>query len=128
MNDPIAMDTEVRITPVVAGAKNGGLFQIVLGAALIAISLIPAVAAFSAPLAAGMLSAGIGLAVGGVAQLLTKTPSTSASSSADNGTANNYFSSLENVVGQGQPVPLLYGRLRVGSHVISQGINTDITD
>ncbi|WP_213993876.1 tail assembly protein [Sodalis sp. dw_96] len=121
MHTRLKRHTEIRITPVVAGAKNGGLFQTILGAALIVIGVIFSETPFGAPL----IATGIGLAAGGVAQMLTKTPKTSTSSSADNGATNNYFSSLENVVGQGDPVPLLYGRMRVGSHVISQGLITD---
>ncbi|WP_413730783.1 tail assembly protein [Sodalis sp. RH22] len=131
MHVRLKQNTEIRITPVVAGAKNAGLFQTVLGAALIAVGVIVGGMSFglAAPISAGLISVGIGLMAGGVAQMLTKTPKTnSSSSSTDNGIANNYFSSLENVVGQGDPVPLLYGRMRVGSHVISQGITTDKTE
>ncbi|AHF77895.1 Tail assembly protein I [Sodalis praecaptivus] len=121
MHAKIGKDTEVRITPVVAGAKSGGLFQTILGTALVAVGVWLSGTPFGAPL----IATGIGLMAGGVAQMLTRTPKTSSSSNADNGEANNYFSSLENVVGQGDPVPLLYGRMRVGSHVISQGLITD---
>ncbi|WP_413724642.1 tail assembly protein [Sodalis sp. RH16] len=129
MHARLKRKTEIRITPVVAGAKNGGLFQTILGSALIAIGVVVTGMTFGSAAAVGgaLISVGIGLAAGGVAQMLTKTPKTSTSSNADNGTANNYFSSLENVVGQGDPVPLLYGRMRVGSHVISQGLITDVT-
>ncbi|WP_243701391.1 hypothetical protein [Sodalis ligni] len=126
MHARLKRKTKIRIMPVVAGAKNGGLFQTILGAALVAVG---AVLSFT-PLAAAspfLYATGASMILGGVAQMLTKTPKTSSSSSADNGTGNNFFSSLENVVGQGDPVPLLYGRLRVGSHVISQGLITDVT-
>ncbi|ECV9903517.1 tail assembly protein [Salmonella enterica subsp. enterica] len=38
----------------------------------------------------------------------------------DNGKQNTYFSSLENMVAQGNPVPVLYGEMKIGSRVISQ--------
>ncbi len=134
MHARLKQNTEIRITPVVAGAKNGGLFQTILGAALVVIGAIGVFTPFGQALGGAVwgtyaMQIGAAMMIGGVAQMLTKTPKTnSSSSSTDNGIANNYFSSLENVVGQGDPVPLLYGRMRVGSHVISQGITTDKTE
>lgn len=44
---------------------------------------------------------------------------------AENNTiTNNSFTSAENRVGQGRPVPLLLGEMVVGSNVISLGIDT----
>lgn len=130
MHARLKRETEIRITPVIAGAKNGGLFQTILGAALVVIGAIGTFTQSGQALGGAAwgpyaMQVGGAMMLGGVAQMLTKTPKTSASSSADNGAANNYFSSLENVVGQGGPVPLLYGRMRVGSHVISPGLITD---
>ncbi len=128
MHARLKQNTEIRITPVVAGAKNAGLFQTVLGAALVAVGVVLSFTPFAAA-SPFLYATGASMMLGGVAQMLTKTPKTNSSSSGtDNGIANNYFSSLENVVGQGDPVPLLYGRMRVGSHVISQGITTDKTE
>ncbi|GCL27810.1 phage tail assembly protein [Escherichia coli] len=44
--------------------------------------------------------------------------------SADNGKQNTFFSSLDNMIAQGNPLPVLYGEMRVGSRVISQSIST----
>lgn len=41
---------------------------------------------------------------------------------------NNSYSSVENRIGQGHPVPLLYGEMLVGSNVLSLGIDTSNTD
>lgn len=49
---------------------------------------------------------------------------TSAESQNDNTINNTSFGSAENRVGQGQPVPILLGRMVVGSNVISLGIDT----
>ncbi|EEV8233620.1 tail assembly protein [Escherichia coli] len=35
-----------------------------------------------------------------------------------------YFSSLDNMVAQGNVLPVLYGEMRVGSRVVSQEIST----
>ncbi|EOY9796816.1 hypothetical protein ACSQIW_005203, partial [Escherichia coli] len=37
---------------------------------------------------------------------------------------NTYFSSLDNMVAQGNVLPVLYGEMRVGSRVISQEVST----
>ncbi|MEL3592177.1 hypothetical protein R9R73_00090, partial [Escherichia coli] len=42
----------------------------------------------------------------------------------DNGKQNTYFSSLDNMVAQGNVLPVLYGEMRVGSRVVSQEIST----
>ncbi|MGL5281781.1 MAG: hypothetical protein ACRC8W_08565, partial [Plesiomonas shigelloides] len=64
------------------------------------------------------------MALGGVASLLTKTP-TLQSRSTDNGKENTYFSNLDNTVAQGSFVPLLYGEMMTGSKVLSQGLSTE---
>ncbi len=124
----------IHIVPRVAGAKNGGIFQIVLGVAAIAASFVTAgasMAAWGAALGAGGLTAstvlfslGASMILGGVAQMLTPKAKTPDYSSTDNGRQNTYFSSLDNMVAQGNPLPVLYGEMRVGSRVVSQEIST----
>lgn len=122
-------DDVIRIAPILAGAKQGGLFQTLLGAALI-------VAAFYFPPAAGlatlgtpgaivapmMLSMGVSMALGGVSQMLSpQQRGLSAKDGPDNGASYN-FNGPVNTSAQGNPVPVLYGRMIVGSAVISAGI------
>ncbi|STP66930.1 Phage-related protein, tail component [Enterobacter hormaechei] len=49
---------------------------------------------------------------------------TSAEAAETNTLTNNSFTSAENRVGQGHPVPILLGEMEVGSNVISLGIDT----
>ncbi|MGC8164914.1 tail assembly protein, partial [Salmonella enterica] len=42
----------------------------------------------------------------------------------DNGKQNTWFSSLDNMVAQGNALPVLYGEMLVGSRTISQEIST----
>lgn len=42
----------------------------------------------------------------------------------DNGKQNTYFSSLDNMMAQGNALPVLYGEMLVGSRTISQEIST----
>ncbi|END90631.1 putative tail assembly protein I [Escherichia coli P0302293.7] len=61
--------------------------------------------------------------LGGVAQMLAPKARTPRSQT-DNGKQNTYFSSLDNMVAQGNVLPVLYGEMRVGSRVVSQEIST----
>ncbi|SQX44326.1 tail:host specificity protein [Escherichia coli] len=67
---------------------------------------------------------GASMILGGVAQMLAPKPRTPRTQTTDNGKQNTYFSSLDNMVAQGNPLPVLYGEMRVGSRVVSQEIST----
>ncbi|VVD74307.1 phage tail protein [Pandoraea aquatica] len=108
----------------VAGSKRGGLFQTILGAALIALSVWnPAFLAASGVFSAGSIGLmGASLALGGVVQLLSPQQSgLSVKDSPDNGASYN-FNGPVNTQAQGNPVGVLYGEMTVGSAVISAGI------
>lgn len=110
---------DIRIAPMMAGAKSGGFLQILLGGALIAASFIPGV---GPAFAATLLGMGTSMALGGVVQMLAPQQSgSSASDKAENGASYN-FNGPVNTTAQGNPVPVLYGRMVVGSAVISAGI------
>ncbi|WP_186042166.1 tail assembly protein [Burkholderia gladioli] len=122
LDSPVSGE-EIRIAPVIAGAKRGGLFQTILGAALIAASFfIPGGGAFgiSALSSGAVFGMGAALALGGVMQMIS--PQTGGlASTVDNGTSY-YFNGPVNSAAQGEPVPIVYGRMIVGSKRISSGI------
>jgi len=69
----------------------------------------------------------VAVTVASVAYSLYMTSHMKTASSADqdtNSITNNSFTSAENRIGQGRPVPLLLGEMVVGSNVISLGIDT----
>ena len=66
---------------------------------------------------------GVGMALGGVAQMLTRPPAMTPSNGADKG-RNSSFSNLTNSAAQGQVVPLAYGRVYCGSRIVSQGVES----
>lgn len=108
---------DIRIAPLVGGRK-GGLFAAIAGAVLFVAGAVSAY--FGNPYAGQMMLMGASLAFGGISQML------SAHAAASNGTSgatktSYYFNGADNVTSQGGPVPLLYGRMRVGSTVISMG-------
>ena len=100
------------------------VFQVVLGAALIAVAWWNPVGWLGAAAVSGMYAAGASMILGGVAQMLAPKARTPTAASTDNGKQNTYFSSLDNMVAQGNVLPVLYGEMRVGSRVVSQEIST----
>ena len=134
LHEPLPDGAIIHIVPRMAGAKSGGLFQVVLGAVAIAASFFTAgasLAAWGAALSAGAISAssvlfsmGAAMMLGGVAQMLTPQAKIPSSRQTDNGKQNTYFSSLDNMMAQGNALPVLYGEMLVGSRTISQEIST----
>lgn len=137
LHDPSGIQT-IKIIPVIGGAGGnaGSIGMIIAGVALIAASIfIPGATAIfgttfgKISMAVGTL--GASLALGGVAQLLTPTPtlnspgSTQGELSTNNDPRKSYsFSGIQQTSRQGVPVPIVYGEILVGSVVISAGIDT----
>jgi len=117
----------ITIAPVVAGA-GGKVGQILLGAALIAASiLVPGLAAVTlfgtTTLATVAFGVGVSLALGGVAQMLAPQPKFDGPQEEQQ--PSYVFNGAVNTTAQGQPVPVGYGRMVVGSAVISAGISVE---
>ncbi|XUV80202.1 tail assembly protein [Enterobacter sp. TMH.L2] len=111
----------IRIVPVIIGSKKAGIFQTILGAVLVAVG---AVLSFT-PLAAAspyLISAGVSMVAGGVIQMLSPQPGGLASKQSADNKASYAFGGVTNTAAQGYPVPLLYGRRRIGGAIISAGI------
>ena len=131
---PLMADDDIRIIPVVTGANFfRSLAFIALGAVLIGTALATGgvslgatgfVAAEGATTAVTLAAVGgnigIGLALTGVAGLLSPTVPTPET---DNDPRNNFsFSGVQNVGREGVPVPVAYGEVIVGSVVVSAGL------
>lgn len=117
---------DIRIAPILMGSKNGGVFNIILGAVLIAVGAYINIGSggVGTPIGNALIGAGVGMALGGVVQLLTPTPKGLASKDKSANTPSYAFNGPLNTEAQGHPVPLLYGGpLKVGSAVISAGID-----
>ena len=153
MHNPTGRSEEISITPVLMGA-GGGVGQVAAGIGLIALSfLLPGAGLFGATSIFGAVAGtGIATAIGtvtsaigaslilsGTAQLLSPQPAdlpslTGTSARRDsfdprnNDPADNRAGYIckgaVNLTAQGNPVPLCYGRMRVGSVVVSAGIST----
>nr|BAR30702.1 phage tail assembly protein [uncultured Mediterranean phage uvMED] len=152
---PTGQSEAISITPVLQGAGGGGVGQIFAGIALVAAAIVLGpVGAVIGGVGASVIGAGAATAIGyvgaalilgGTSQLLSPTisdsPGTFGATSptrarardsftpenneiADN-RASYIFNGAVNLTAQGNPVPILYGRMRVGSVVVSAGLSVE---
>ena len=131
------------ITPVIAGA-GGGFGRVLFGGLLIGASfLFPGAGLFGSsafgifgPLSAGTIgtlttvgtalsAVGAGLVLTGVSQIISPTPPPGLELEEANRIQNFSFSGITNTSQQGLAVPIAYGRVFVGSAVISSGLDVD---
>ncbi len=108
---------EIVIAPVVMG--SGAVARILIGAVLIVASFIPGLQGASPYL----LSAGAGLLLGGVVELLSPVPRAPKVPEKPENTPSYVFNGPVNTTAQGHPVPVGYGRMTVGGALISAGIS-----
>lgn len=104
---------EVRIVPVVEGAKRAGLLQTVLGVILIAMSTITNGAT---------LAPGIALTAGGVIQMLSPQAAGLKQSASPENMPSYAFGSAKNTTASGNPVPICIGERRWGGAIISASV------
>ena len=142
-------DREVfSITPVVAGAGRG-TGTILAGIALISVAVLSsgaglfangaigfgttattatgaaAVPTLGASLAAAAGNIGIGLVLTGIAQSISPQPGLNSTLDESVQLESFTFSNVVNTSRQGMPCPIAYGRLFVGSAVLSSGLDVD---
>ena len=104
----------IRFTPVVKGAS--GVAKIVVGAIMIAVGyFVPG------PWTPYLYKIGAALILGGVVELLSPRPTRDKKDEL----TSFYFDGPTNTEQQGNPVPLIYGRMLVGSHPISASVSID---
>lgn len=115
-------DDDIRFAPIAVGAKNGGLFSVIAGAVLFVVGAVSNYFFPGNPIGMQMMMMGASMALGGVAMMLSQHATAQNGSSDATKKTSYYFSGAQNTAYQGGPVPLLYGRMRVGSTVISEGI------
>lgn len=107
--------SEIRFVPVVIGAS--GVVKAVVGVIMVVAGVY-----FDQP---WLVKLGATMILGGVIEALSPRPKTGTNGN-DEGRSNSYyFDGPANTEIQGSPVPLIYGRLLVGSHPISASITVD---
>ncbi|MGX6609968.1 tail assembly protein [Enterobacter kobei] len=108
---------EIHIVPVIIGSKRAGLLQTILGAVLVVVGAIT-----YAYGGAALVAGGVGMMAGGIAQMLSPQASGLASKQDADNKPSYAFGSPVNTTAQGLPVPLCYGKRRIGGAIISAGI------
>ena len=118
---------DIHLVPVLIGGKRAGLFQTILGAALIAAAIFtPAAGLAAAGLTAGGLGmAGASLALGGVIQMLSPQQAGLRMRQDPDNKPSYAFGGPVNTTAQGNPVPIGYGQREIGGAIISAGIYTE---
>ncbi|WRQ11982.1 tail assembly protein [Serratia phage vB_SlqS_ZDD2] len=114
---------EVRIIPVVSGSKKGGIFQTVIGAAILAVGAV--VTVFNPAIGIPMMKVGGLIALGGVIQMLSPQPRGLNMRESPDNKPSYAFGSPVNTTAQGNPIPLFYGEREVGGGILSGGIYTE---
>ncbi|HEL4115220.1 tail assembly protein [Stenotrophomonas maltophilia] len=122
LQDPPGGD-DIRIAPVLMGAKRAGALQTIVGAVLIVVGAI-----FSyTPVGVPLMKLGVAMAAGGIVQMLSPQPTGLGAKDSPENTPNYSMNGAVNTQAQGNPVPVAYGGhdtkgMFVGSAVISGGI------
>ena len=120
----LAGESDIRIAPVMEGAKKAGLFQTILGAVMIVAGIIVTGMTFGAAgvIGAGMVSAGIGMMAGGIYQMLSPQPKGLQGRDDPDNKPSYAFGGSVNTLAMGNPVAILYGEREIGGAIISAGV------
>ena len=122
MSQPISDGEEFRIAPIIIGNKKGGLFQTILGAAMIVAGVVASFIPGGQAVSPYLVAAGISTAAGGVMQMLSP-QATGMKIREDDANAPSYaFGQPVNTTAQGNIVGVLYGEREIGGAIISAGI------
>lgn len=113
----------IDIIPVIEGADSGTVATI-LGVLLIIIGAILLFTGVGAGFGFALIVAGLGLVAAGVSVLLSKPPDFEDFRQITGGKTSYLFQGPQNTTREGGPVPVGYGRLLVGSQVISASYET----
>jgi len=109
-------ESEIHLLPVIEGA--GGVFNVIVGAVLVVAGVVT-----GNPY---LIAAGVGMMIGGIVQLTTSVPSSDYGAREEADQRPSFlFDGAVNTSTQGLPVPVIYGRVRVGSVVISAGLTSE---
>ncbi|MDE9483936.1 tail assembly protein [Xenorhabdus bovienii] len=109
---------DIRIVPVIIGSKKAGIFQTILGAVMV----VAGVFAWATPYGVPLVMSGVSMMLGGVVQMLSPMPGGLARREDPDNKPSYAFGGPVNSIAQGNPVPIGYGKRRIGGAIISAGI------
>lgn len=125
MGYPVTGET-IKIVPLLIGSKKAGALQTILGAVLVVVGVV--IGYFTGWTGVGwaigskIAMMGGAMMLGGVVQMLSPQSAGLASKQDAANQASYAFGGVTNTAAQGYPVPLLYGKRRIGGAIISAGI------
>lgn len=111
--------TEVYLIPVIEGSNSSAGW---VGAAMVIVGTVLVFTGIGAPLGYGMIGAGVGLMVADMVLAGVEMPDTAVSADSN---ASFLFTGPSNSNNQGVAIPRGYGRMLVGSTVVSVAINAE---
>ncbi|CAH3672876.1 tail assembly protein [Enterobacter cloacae] len=119
-------DSDIRIAPVMEGAKKAGLFQTILGAVMVVAGVIIGVTTnwtgVGLTFGAGLIMSGASMMAGGIYQMLSPQPKGLQGRDDPDNKPSYAFGGSVNTLAMGNPVALLYGVREIGGAIISAGI------
>ncbi|WKE11873.1 tail assembly protein [Enterobacter asburiae] len=122
----LAGDSDIRIAPVMEGAKKAGMFQTILGAVMVVAGVIIGVATnwtgVGLTFGAGLIMSGASMMAGGIYQMLSPQPKGLQGRDDPDNKPSYAFGGSVNTLAMGNPVALLYGVREIGGAIISAGI------
>nr|WP_314590678.1 tail assembly protein [uncultured Serratia sp.] len=115
---------EIKIVPVIIGSKKAGMFQTILGAVLVAAGAVMTIMSggTATPFTAGLMMSGASMMIGGVIQMLSPMQGGLGRREDPDNKPSYAFGGPVNTVAQGNPIPIGYGKRRIGGAIISAGI------
>lgn len=121
---------DIHLVPVVIGSKRAGLFQTILGVALIGAAMLTGPAGWAAFGSTGtfggvLAMSGAAMALGGVVQMLSPQMGGLRMRQDQDNKPSYAFGGPVNTTAQGNPVGVLYGTREIGGAIISAGIYTE---
>ena len=145
-------DTEFYVVPLFIGGGGNGLGMVVLGIALVAlvvftggagaVALAPMTSLAGGAVIGGstlgtiagigigsmLMSMGVSMIISGVMAMMMKPPKLAVdgaqTTDAESRSENNIFQGLQNTTNSNVPVPIMYGRIRIGGQFVSGEIRT----
>src|SRR5690606_31458824 len=112
----------IKVVPKVKGA--GGVVQTIVGAVLVVAGIVVGETlgwtGVGGAVAVGLIGAGAGMMVGGIAMMLMPKIDNQ-DQNQDGNKANKGFGGAVTTIAQGNPVPVLYGQREVGGFIASAG-------
>lgn len=110
----------IRIVPIVAGA--GAIGKMIMGFVLFSFGLV--LSSIAPPVGMALMGMGATMFLGGVIEAISPRPKRGDQGVRQDGTSY-FFDGPVNTTHEGVPVPLIYGRAKVGSHCISAKVDVD---